>query len=36
MTDASGTANYTYDSLDRLTAKATPVNSPLPCLAKAL
>ncbi len=24
MTDANGTTNYTYDNLDRLTAKATP------------
>src|SRR5258708_10565728 len=24
MTDANGTTTYTYDSLDRLTAKATP------------
>jgi YD repeat-containing protein len=24
MTDASGTTNYGYDSMDRLTSKATP------------
>ena len=24
MTDASGTTTYTYDTMDRLTSKATP------------